>query len=108
MIRLYRDRQGSGLAVLLRQQQEVGEMTDVTLVCAGGESLSAHRLVLATHPVWARILFRTRNVHSEEELVLIMENFTSLEVGTWLDEAYQNIIDLGNSGYDNKAEIHLL
>ena len=101
MIRLYRDSQSSGLAELLRQQQEDGEMTDVTLVCAGGESLPAHRLVLSTHPVWARILLRTRTIHTEEKLVLIME-FSSQEVRRWLDEAYQNIIDLGNSGDDDK------
>ena len=95
MIRLYR--QTSGLAELLREQQELGEMTDVSLVCAGGERLSAHRLVLSTHPVWARLLFRTRSTHTEEKLVLIMENFTSREVRGWLDEAYRNVGDLTNS-----------
>ena len=95
MIRLYR--QSLGLGELLREQQEVGQMTDVRLVCAGGETLAAHRLVLATHPLWAGVVIRTRMSHKEEEMLLIMENFTSLEVRAWLDEAYRNIVDLRNS-----------
>ena len=95
MIRLYRQRED--LAELLREQQVLGDNTDVRVVCAGGETLSAHRLVLATHPLWASFLIRSRNSHTEDEMVVIMDNFTSYEVRAFLDEAYHNIADLSNS-----------
>jgi len=73
----------------LRSQQEMGEMTDTTLICKDRERIVAHCVVLATHWVWAYLVRELE--WSGEELVIIMDMHGKAEVKKWISEAYDNV-----------------
>ena len=74
----------------LRLQQERGEMTDTALICKNKERIVAHCAVLATHWIWA-YLVRELEWRDDEELVIIMDMYSKLEVEKWIIEAYDNV-----------------
>jgi len=88
----------------LAAQQSSYYLVDLKLTCRTGENLYCHRLVLARHSQFLRLLLQSTDTEDSGLAVLILPDFSLSELETMLDLVYRREASQADRRMVNKLE----